>query len=407
MTTIVIGKRHLAVGLFWQVGAARATEARQRALALAEQQRTNTAPSIDFLCLRATCPVQYGVSGLEDGHRPGMTAAAAALADALPGSWAGIFAVAEGWYYVETRRGFIAPTGDRLFPIVDKVAASAMVRKAAADGRFDKIYAPAGFDIANAEDRPLSDIITAPRLSLFAANRLRSLSPLTAARRPVLTWKIGAPICAAIVGLFYAWYAYIDWSSTEPLKPALIAVWESAPAAAPTALACTTGILSYPTLPGYAFRHAECGSAGVSYHYEGYARQSKRLYAETTPPDGCRLTLLENGDLTAACPIARSSRLGRQARLTADEARRAIWRRMSGLGLEIKVSAASEQPSPPPGAEDQQPPAALPILKVDLTGNLPPADLAADFAQLPAMTIESIGFVAPRSWTIKGKLYVQ
>jgi hypothetical protein len=131
------------------------------------------------------------------------------------------------------------------------------------------------------------------------------------------------------------------------------------------------------------------------------------IIMKATPGNRSVFTPRRNGDLTAACPIARSSRLGRQARLTADEARRAIWRRMSGLGLEIKVSAASEQPSPPPGAEDQQPPAALPILKVDLTGNLPPADLAADFALLPAMTIESIGFVAPRSWTIKGKLYVQ
>ncbi|MDB5477835.1 MAG: pilin accessory family protein, partial [Alphaproteobacteria bacterium] len=57
----------------------------------------------DFTCLRQHISQQQGFGWLEKGHRRGMPAAAAMIADQLVGEWHGVFEAENGWWYVQVR----------------------------------------------------------------------------------------------------------------------------------------------------------------------------------------------------------------------------------------------------------------------------------------------------------------
>lgn len=401
MTTIGFDNTVLATGLFWHSGAKNNKQARQRALDLVKPTAGAKGAGGDFLCVRSTSPVQFGISNIKDGHQPGMTAAAAALADALPGSWAGVFAVAEGWYFVQTGLGFVAPRGDRLYrPEERDLALDALVK---AKKVVDSIYAPKTFSIENAEERLIDEIIDLPgKFALLPPNRLRPLRAPTTLRQLRITRKqllIG--LAAALAGTGTA--AVTILYNRAPPPPGIEPVWETARAPADMAQTCTHTLLAYPAVAGYRLQKAACSARSVTFSYKGWGREYRYLSADAPAPAGCGQQFADSGELTVTCAMSFGQALGRQMLTRGDDAKRLIYKHLAGLGLDVRIIPATEQQTPQPG--QTVPPITVPILKIDVDGKYVPEILSADLAAMPGMTIDSITFTPPAQWHLQGKLY--
>ncbi len=97
-----------AVGLLWLTAAQEET-----AKSLLKQRVKKT--GADFYALRTHISQQQGFGWLRKGHRRGMQAAAAVIADQLVGEWHGVFEADNGWWYVQVRSDTLVPNGDRFF----------------------------------------------------------------------------------------------------------------------------------------------------------------------------------------------------------------------------------------------------------------------------------------------------
>lgn len=104
---LIYGGRNYAVGLLWL------TVQEDTDKDLLKQRISKT--KADFYCVRSHVSQQHGFGWLSKGHRRGMPAAAAMLADQLVGEWHGVFEAENGWWYVQVRSDTITPNGDRFF----------------------------------------------------------------------------------------------------------------------------------------------------------------------------------------------------------------------------------------------------------------------------------------------------
>ena len=403
MTAISPGGMLLATGILWYSGAKNEKEARKRALDLTPTAGAKGAVR-DFLCIRSTTPVQFGISNVKDGHQVGMTSAAAALADALPGSWAGLFAVPEGWYFVRTTLGIIAPRGDRVFRPEQKDQAIAALLQAK-DG-VDAIYAPAEFQIKDAHERLIEEIVApAGKYTLFAPNKLRALKAPTDLRKvkQVRPTKRHGRIALAGVALVAAVAFGID--TFFPGDKAPVAgppIWETARAAAEVTQTCTDALLAHPVIAGYKLHDASCTPHGATFNYKGWGREYRYLNAELPAPAGCTQTKADNGDIAVTCPIAAGRAQGRQNVGRDEDAKRLIYRHLSGLGLNVTYAPRTDQIKPVKDGGDI---VYVPYFVVDMDGKFVPDTLVPDLTAMPAMTIETITYTPPANWHLKGKLY--
>ncbi|PKU21397.1 type 4b pilus protein PilO2 [Telmatospirillum siberiense] len=404
MSTIALGSTLLATGLFWQTGGSGAAEAKQRARKLAEASLGSASEGganrgvWTFICIRDTTPSQFGLSDDTLNHKPGMASAAAILADAIPGSWAGIFAVPEGWYYAETRRGYIQPDGDHLYPADRMDDARQAIEMALREGRCETFFAPADFGIANAEEKKFSDIAHLPRRSFLAPNRLQPL----AGKFPI-RWQYAAAVALFGGCATAAWQLWPQVFSPPAPAVQMTMPWESRQSGISVIQQCGTAILSYPDLPGFGFRHAECQEGRVSYTYAPFAQSAMRWLMLMAPPKDCTVRADTGKEAVATCALpAGAPRIGRLKPLNQDEARRAIWQATGGLGLEVKLSL-----TPPPPPSNGPPPSPFRVMDLTVSGPLPPVDLIRGLMTVPTLTVETMSFTTPRSWSLKGRVYVR
>jgi hypothetical protein len=153
---ISVGGKKFAVGLYWQVSDS--ANAAKNAKAAAKQPGA----AADYYCVRSgntkgRAP-QFGLGEQRFGHGWNMPAAAASLANRQPGSWAGVFVVPEGVWFVEVRDDLIAPEGDQMF--ADEAEAMGRLQEASARGGLEKIYAPASWAIPGAESSSLPSLLS-------------------------------------------------------------------------------------------------------------------------------------------------------------------------------------------------------------------------------------------------------
>lgn len=153
---VSVGGKAYAVGLYWQVSD---SPSAARAAKVAARQPGAFA---DFYCVRSgntkgRAP-QFGLGEQRLGHRWNMPSAAASLANRQPGSWAGVFVVPEGVWFIEVRDDLIAPEGDLVF--ADEAEAMGRLQEASARGGLEKIYAPASWAIPGAESRSLTSLLS-------------------------------------------------------------------------------------------------------------------------------------------------------------------------------------------------------------------------------------------------------
>lgn len=193
---ITVGGKKYAVGLYWQV--TDTTNAAKAARAAAQQPGAKA----DFFCVRpgnnkGRFP-QFGLGDTQSGHAWNMPTAAATLANRQPGSWAGVFIVPEGVWFVEVRDDLIAPEGDQMF--ADEAEAMIRLQEVTAQGGLEKIYAPATWAIPGAEASSLP--------SLLSGKADVRLQPVKVPKKLV----IGILGTVVVLGAVYgAWSYYTSW----------------------------------------------------------------------------------------------------------------------------------------------------------------------------------------------------
>ncbi len=134
----VNGKKY-AVNLFWLV----AEEEGQDSLASRRAKKAHA----DFYCVRSSIITQHGFGKLSQGHRMGMSSAAAFAADMLVGEWHSVFKADNGWWYLAIHGDAIAPDGDRFF--FDEEEAFNFFNEEMKKYKWPRSYAPKEWEIPN------------------------------------------------------------------------------------------------------------------------------------------------------------------------------------------------------------------------------------------------------------------
>lgn len=199
---ITVGGKKYAVGLYWQVSdTANVAKAARAAAAM-------SGVTADFFCVRAgnnqgRAP-QFGLGEAKLGHAWNMPTAAATLANRQPGSWAGVFMVPEGVWFIEVRDGLIAPEGDLIF--ADEAEAMIRLQDVTARGGLEKIYSPPTWAIPGAEASSLA--------SLLSGKAEARLQPVKVPKKLILgiLGAIGFAIVASM-----AWSYYSAWAQESEM----------------------------------------------------------------------------------------------------------------------------------------------------------------------------------------------
>lgn len=167
----------------------------------------------DFTCSRINVAMQQGFGWLAKGHRRGMPAAAAIVADQLVGEWHGVFEGDNGWWYVQVRSDTITPNGDRFFTSEEE--AYNVFQKEMGEHIWPHAYAPEkwGFTEGTIRELQLKNILDDLNTTTLTPTHLTALFGGTAARNMVLS-ALGAAF-ALMAGLVF----YTLFGQSAPLPP--------------------------------------------------------------------------------------------------------------------------------------------------------------------------------------------
>jgi hypothetical protein len=150
---------------------------------------------------------------------------------------------------------------------------------------------------------------------------------------------------------------------------------------------------------------AECRPDSVSYHYTPYVTVAPALIQGEKAAGGCQLHPEANTRYVVDCPLTPSKGLGRQPIPSEGEATQRLWDTFGALGAGLEIGKAS-----PLRSWDAAHPATGQIgksISVKVKLNLPPDLLAAAAAHIPAFTLATVVYSAPKEWTLEGTVYVR
>jgi hypothetical protein len=381
---IRVGHEAFAAGLFWQPAPTAASAAREARIVSSRAEL-----GADLFCVRRRGVPQFGLAQRSQGHRPGLRALAAAVADCrAEGSWVGVFPVPERWLYLAVRKGAIMPDGDLLFEREED--ARQHLAQDLVPGEWEAVFAPAAWAVPDSRPLALSETV-----SPMVDARLRPVSRRWG--RPLL-WA--AVVLAGGAGLWLTMgTGPAERKDPVPVTPAPPPPppWQSQPAAAAVIAACRGAIEAAPVVPGFEMESASCGAAGASatYRRTGGTLAWAPAAAAVAAPD--RVVL----------PLALSAPLGRRAGLdavgSADTLRRRIWGAAQTYRLDTELS---EGPPPVHPSGDAAPVPAFRVFAVSLGGRLPPDVLSVILAGIPAFVVDEVAWQPP-AWRVKGKAYVR
>ena len=155
--TMAVNGTTFAVSLFWQPLADQEDPMQE----IKETADTLMAGA-DLYCMRSGTSSQYGIGNTQDGHRPGLPSAAAALAEkfADKSSSVAVFKVNEGWWFIAIRNDLILSEEDVLFLNEEDAKRSFYAMMAVPD--WGRKIAPAEWEVEGAEEVDIAEILTEP-----------------------------------------------------------------------------------------------------------------------------------------------------------------------------------------------------------------------------------------------------
>lgn len=417
---ISVGGKKYAVGLYWQVSD---TSNAARAARIAAQQPGSTS---DFYCVRGgnnkgRVP-QFGLGESSHGHKWNMPSAAASLANKQPGSWAGVFMVPEGSWFVEVRDDLIAPEGDVIF--VDEAEAMGRLQEASARGGLEKIFAPPSWAIPGAEGSSLP--------ALLSGKADARLQPMKVPKK-VIGMAFGVIAGIVVLGMAYSYFSEMQQQAEmermaaeqqrqielsrmqeaerqkameeERLRqmqqqaqtlPSYQRVWELAPTPMIWMKACESTMEKVPVAPlGWSLASLSCSGNQISASWS-------RTTGPAMVPDGWTIDPSMRS-ATASYSLPQLEGRGRE-QLWPQEA---LLRYILYNDWQAQLNyVADEIPPPLPNGQVVPPP---PWRKRSLSWkvDLSPWTLKGPLVDLPGLIINSLVWSQDGSWQIEGVLYEQ
>ena len=149
---VTVGRRPYAVGLYWE------NSPSGRIAQTAKEAAQQPGQQADFYAIRGgnkdgRVP-QFGLGQSSAGHKAGMPAFAACLANQQPGSWAGAFRFNEGTVVIIVRDDLVVPDGDQFF--FNETDARDRLLQEMGFGGLQRVYAPESWAVPGADTLPIS-----------------------------------------------------------------------------------------------------------------------------------------------------------------------------------------------------------------------------------------------------------
>ena len=408
---LVYGGRNYAVGLLWL------TVQEDTDKSLLKQRITKT--RADFYCLRSHVSQQHGFGWLSKGHRRGMPAAAAMLADQLVGEWHGVFEAENGWWYVQVRSDTITPNGDRFFASEEE--AYQLFQEEATKNIWPHTYAPEKWRLSGTtRELKLSTVLDNLVTTTLVPATLTASFGTSAMRNLVIGGLVGVLLLMMAVVAITLTDSPVDMSQPQnsngqPLQPVKIAPKLIAPqvneSVSPLQLIKQCGdtlAQLYQSFPGWKANVFTCaaGSANMtwqqSYGTLGTAKEiGMKAWPEKTSVN------YQNRIMTAKLALGNLPKLERADLVNQETALLYLEQNMQPLGaLDVKpvippepvqpprsAIALPNQPPPPP-----LPPAPPPHLKIIFTTGFGP-DKVGPLLDVPAMELTELQWmVSQASW---------
>lgn len=417
---ISVGGKKYAVGLYWQLSDS--TNAAKAARAAAVQPGS----AADFFCVRpgnnkGRAP-QFGLGEAKQGHAWNMPTAAATLANRQPGSWAGVFTVPEGVWFVEVRDDLITPEGDVMFS--DEAEAMVRLQEVTAQGGLEKIYAPATWAIPGAEASSLA--------SLLSGKTDVRLQPVKVPKKLILG-ILGTVAVVALLGTAYSYYA--AWQEEAEMTrmaeesrrtaeqrarqeeerrrreeeerqrqlaeqaaqlPSYQKTWESMPRPLDWLRACETAFAKVQLAPlGWQISAVSCAGSAVSASWT-------RASGPAVIPEGATL---DPGLRTASAsfPLPPVKPRG-QEKLWPTEA---INHYILNNDWQADITPMPVQAPPPLPNGQQVPPPPWQTRQVRWSVGLSPWLLKGPLVDLPGFVVQNLVWSQDGTWQIEGTLYEQ
>jgi len=417
---ISVGGKRYAVGLFWQVSDSKnAGRAAKRA---AQQPGAES----DFYSLRAGNArgriAQFGLTEKNPDYRWNIPSAAVSLANRVPGSWAGVFAVPEGIWFIEVRDDLIAPDGDQLF--ADEAEAMIRLQEVSARGGLERIYAPPAWAIPGAESSSLP--------SLLAGRSDGRLQPVTI---PAKAYIGGALVIGAVVAVFAVYFVYAQMQEEAQLEeqqrvqqeqqvvfqreqeekrkleeeerlrqqqlqarqlPSYQRVWEQSPTPLNWLSSCHEAMQQAEIAPlGWKIDSAICTGTQLNLKWS-------RTTGPAIIPEG---TDIDPSMKSATKVIPLPSRPVRGQQMLWPAA--AIVTYVLQNDWKADLTYAADDPLPPAQNGQQMPPPPWKKRTMRWTVDFSPWTLKGPLVDLPGLIIQSATWSQSGSWTLEGVLYEQ
>lgn len=153
--TMVVNGTTFATSLFWQPLADQ-----DDPMAEIKETAETLMAGADLYCMRPGSTAQYGIGNTQDGHRPGLPSAAAALAEKYSdkSSAVAVFQVDEGWWFIAIRNDLILSEEDVLYLNEEDAKRSFYAMMAVPDWGYK--IAPDSWDIDGAEEVDIATVLT-------------------------------------------------------------------------------------------------------------------------------------------------------------------------------------------------------------------------------------------------------
>lgn len=422
MTLVSINGRSFVAEMFWQTAEntdARALEVARQTVETQVKSAKEAGEIWDAVCIRGTSPRQFGLVAL---GRPGnrrfiaeskttpSLAAALALTKASE-AWGGIFALKEGFYYLEVRKGYIQVESDKLIgydtPGAEELA-KGLIARMQNTSLLDEVFAPASLHLSGTREVSVEALLKSYRGRFPACRPVHSRLPHGIFGQRWFKWGF---VAAGLMAGLYIANEFFSPAELPTEPQAAQPPWEAD--ALPTAISmletCTRDILAYPSLPGWHFTGAECTASDVRSSYDISSRLGMAWMPKSVPPN-CSLSVKSQSQVDLTCRRNEIERLRSPLELRpVQEAKLAVFIGIAGFGkatLEAETAPPANQPSPGDNNAQRQPaPPSWKTLSFKWEGGFPAADLEAGISTVKAFTVSKVGFKSPRTWNVEGKIY--
>jgi len=419
---VTVGRRPYAVGLYWE------NSASGRVAETAKEAARQPGQQADFYAIRGgdkngRIP-QFGLGQIAAGHKTGMAALAACIANQQIGSWAGAFRLKEGTVVIIVRDDLVVPDGDQFF--FNENDARDRFLQEIGFGGLQRIFAPESWAISGADTLPIS-LLLDDRHDI----KLRSV----ATSRLALGLGIGF-IAVVVLGLAAEWYYQKVQSENErqkleqenalaamraranslvpkmfqanqaPVYPPPERSWETHPLAMEVVESCREALKGIaPVLNGWHLGQLKCNESLVSMTWN-------RLKGPTAIPQFAEpaKTVMNDSGTTATITLELPPLhpRGNEDLVNPDT----VIQRYLSLDWSGNFAAVADDPLPaaPPGFKGKWAPPLAPWIKRSFTVTLQdlPGSLPAMFADIPGVVISSLTYSPGEvggSWQIVGVVY--